>query len=435
MVNKRGEISTLVVLGALAVVAVAALINSTVTNNKNITNTKASGISCKNNPEAPPDGGYTWVANCASTCTVNSDCPQNTADSGNVNPVTSNWCYGFAEGAKCLQLQKGSGGESTSVNSGGTTGTSKTGTSTTPQTPAGGVCDKSDGCGGGCNGSFNSGCGYGGCRRWEQCVNNTCIDTTSLGTSPASADACNDKAQAGAAGNTVPTTKPDGETPTPSSNTSSTTTGSTTTGSSASTGSTTTSGSKKKTATKTPSPIYKQLIDEYPSTRTPTQVSKLVAGSFTISPNSGTAGTAVKFSGTGWPKTTTTAYINLKRVENEKVIEITVANVTINEGNLSGTFSYPSDPIWKKPGNIHVYMVTTMYGLISSSSPFTVNESGSATAAPTPGINKNPTPTPIRITTQNDTYMKSCFQNGTWVAISGCIIENGLESFNSLFNK
>src|SRR3990167_4723419 len=102
MINKRGEISTLVVLGTLAVVAVAALINFTVTNKKNITNTQASGISCKNNPEVPPDGGYTWVANCSSTCRTNSDCPQNTSYPNNVNSVTSNWCYGFAEGARRL---------------------------------------------------------------------------------------------------------------------------------------------------------------------------------------------------------------------------------------------------------------------------------------------------------------------------------------------
>lgn len=48
---------------------------------------------------------YRWrgLDNCNKGCSSNNDCPQNTG--GSVSPDTSNWCYGFAEGNRCLQLQ------------------------------------------------------------------------------------------------------------------------------------------------------------------------------------------------------------------------------------------------------------------------------------------------------------------------------------------
>ncbi len=67
----------------------------------------AGSGSCRNNPVSPP-GGYIWIANCSRGCTVNADCPQNTGDP-NVDIATSNWCYGFPDGPRCLQLQRESG--------------------------------------------------------------------------------------------------------------------------------------------------------------------------------------------------------------------------------------------------------------------------------------------------------------------------------------
>lgn len=69
---------------------------------------------CKDNPISPPsppaNGSnftYFWEADCESEtsrlCKKNSDCPQN-LDDPLVNPETSNWCYGFLEGPRCMQL-------------------------------------------------------------------------------------------------------------------------------------------------------------------------------------------------------------------------------------------------------------------------------------------------------------------------------------------
>lgn len=201
MFNKRGEISTLVVLGVLSIIGIATLISSTIPNNRQTLQTRASE-NCRNNPEAPPDGGFTWVANCSSTCTTNADCPKNTSDSGNVNPETSNWCYGFAEGAKCLQLQKGS--VTNPIQNEGTQNTNTPAQSGTSNAP----CDKAEGCGGSCNASLNTGCGYGGCRAWEQCMNNSCFDTTNLGSQPAGPTACGSLATAGSSQNTKPQVQP-----------------------------------------------------------------------------------------------------------------------------------------------------------------------------------------------------------------------------------
>lgn len=206
MFNRKGEISTLVILGTLVVIGVATLMSSTVNNQRQVVDTRAAVPSCNNNPVPPPDGGYTWVANCTSSCTTNADCPQNTSDP-NINPQTSNWCYGFAEGAKCLQLQRGSGSSVPPVSGSQTGGTSNSG--------IGAVCNNPQGCGGACNISLNNGCGYGGCRAWEACVNNTCIDTTNLGTQPAGPNACHDRASANAPENNPGSSSTGGTNPNP----------------------------------------------------------------------------------------------------------------------------------------------------------------------------------------------------------------------------
>lgn len=53
--------------------------------------------------------GYTWKSDCSNACRVNADCPVNDFDPDNVNPETSNWCYGFASGPRCLMLTKTGG--------------------------------------------------------------------------------------------------------------------------------------------------------------------------------------------------------------------------------------------------------------------------------------------------------------------------------------
>lgn len=69
---------------------------------------------CKDNPPVGgslgdrPDG-YTWKASCTTACQKNADCPQNTFDPSNVRASTSNWCYGFEGGNRCLMLVKTGG--------------------------------------------------------------------------------------------------------------------------------------------------------------------------------------------------------------------------------------------------------------------------------------------------------------------------------------
>lgn len=58
--------------------------------------------------------GYVWKADCsptAASCDRNEVCPQNVSDPKNVNGSnnTSNWCYGFSSGFRCLQLQHTTG--------------------------------------------------------------------------------------------------------------------------------------------------------------------------------------------------------------------------------------------------------------------------------------------------------------------------------------
>ncbi len=80
---------------------------------------------CRDNPVAPPQTStsdnfsYIWKADCASEtskkCVTNNNCPQNTSDSV-VNPQTSNWCFEFSEGNRCMQLQRD--GKTSSNNTG-----------------------------------------------------------------------------------------------------------------------------------------------------------------------------------------------------------------------------------------------------------------------------------------------------------------------------
>lgn len=74
-------------------------------------------VNCQNNPVAPPtvpsgeNFKYEWKASCEAGCSKNSDCPTNTSDSSRVDSKTSNWCYQFKEGNRCMQLvskEKGS---------------------------------------------------------------------------------------------------------------------------------------------------------------------------------------------------------------------------------------------------------------------------------------------------------------------------------------
>lgn len=136
--GKRGEIATVITLGALLVIGAATLVSSIVLNSdkKVTTNSKASEVSCRDNPEAPP-AGFTWKADCGKPCHENSDCPVST-DSDNVNPDTSRWCYGFKGNSgtwsdwRCMMLVKGSSANPAPVDSTGGGQTSQA-----PQNPAG----------------------------------------------------------------------------------------------------------------------------------------------------------------------------------------------------------------------------------------------------------------------------------------------------------
>lgn len=70
-------------------------------------------VSCRDNPVDPPsvppgnNFKYRWEADCSSqeskACKVNSDCPQ--TDDPAVRASSSNWCYEFLEGNRCLKLE------------------------------------------------------------------------------------------------------------------------------------------------------------------------------------------------------------------------------------------------------------------------------------------------------------------------------------------
>lgn len=66
-------------------------------------------VNCQDNPPGERPAGYSWKAvdNCQRSCSDtknHTDCPQNTT-SGYVRRETSNWCYGFKEGNRCLMLE------------------------------------------------------------------------------------------------------------------------------------------------------------------------------------------------------------------------------------------------------------------------------------------------------------------------------------------
>lgn len=86
----------------------------------------AAGGPCQDNPSgADHRDGYIWKADCGgSSCyngenesTYHNNCPKNTSDQRNVEPETSNWCWGFGEGDikdfRCLQLQYTGSGDYT----------------------------------------------------------------------------------------------------------------------------------------------------------------------------------------------------------------------------------------------------------------------------------------------------------------------------------
>jgi hypothetical protein len=485
MFSKRGEISTLVVLGVLSIIGVATLISSTSPNRRNILNTRAAGGSfsqCNASGSNQPCGSCnitdisvdsagkaTMTYGCQLLCDqidINS-CPVGTYE---VKDSSWFWCSG-ADGSSCTE---GDSDLLKNIHSTDSTGTFTVSSSNTNETKSGlkqsATFEGWTGCGrvqadiqinapgisvAGFTKSFGSSCGDSGTTENTPVPNNS--DPTNTpnsqntptktklpnGTACKDASSCQNGCCAGGYCNNAsactvatPTSISSGCSPNqkkcPGSNV---------------------CQPKDSMCQATPTPVSVgcspnqrkcpgsnvcQPIDSK-CQATPTPVSNLVAGSFSISPNSGTAGTAVKFSGSGWPKTTTTASIYLKRVDNGKVIEISVANITINNGNLSGTFTYPSDSIWKTPGNIHIYMVTTS-GLTSSSSPFTVNKSGSATTELTPGINKTPTPVPTqkptRFRTQEDKVLKACPTDLTGIISSlDCYYENGRDGLNNILNR
>ncbi|MCL4354551.1 hypothetical protein M1349_03750 [Patescibacteria group bacterium] len=67
--------------------------------------------SASNVPNPPNnDTRYKWIPvnNCQKTCDYNNwqtQCPKNTDQPGQVTPDNSVWCYGYADGPKCLQLR------------------------------------------------------------------------------------------------------------------------------------------------------------------------------------------------------------------------------------------------------------------------------------------------------------------------------------------
>lgn len=73
-----------------------------------------SNGNCRNDPYPPPTAPanasykFVWSADCeterSKACAINDDCPKTTNDP-NVIEQTSNWCYKFDEGNRCMQLK------------------------------------------------------------------------------------------------------------------------------------------------------------------------------------------------------------------------------------------------------------------------------------------------------------------------------------------
>ncbi|KKQ66397.1 MAG: hypothetical protein US86_C0005G0008 [Candidatus Daviesbacteria bacterium GW2011_GWA2_38_24] len=81
---------------------------------------KGSSITCTKYPSEagalsnpPPNTRWEAVDNCSKSCDPNRntkangspDCPKNTDQKGYIVEANSSWCYGFTDGAKCMQLR------------------------------------------------------------------------------------------------------------------------------------------------------------------------------------------------------------------------------------------------------------------------------------------------------------------------------------------
>jgi hypothetical protein len=115
--SNRGEIITILTIGTFLVLGIATLLSSTVLKNQAPTQKSKASFNCNMypgvaapNPQASSsNAGYYWQANCAQWCPNNVNgggCPKNTSQ-GEVNEGTSAWCYGFDDGARCMQLKYG----------------------------------------------------------------------------------------------------------------------------------------------------------------------------------------------------------------------------------------------------------------------------------------------------------------------------------------
>jgi hypothetical protein len=110
--SQRGEIITILTIGAFVVISLLTIATSLFSNkNPQTTKTQASSPNCSTYPIIPPEdggtpNGYYWQADCNHICTASPECPKNTSEP-QVNPDTSNWCYGFGNGAKCMMLHYG----------------------------------------------------------------------------------------------------------------------------------------------------------------------------------------------------------------------------------------------------------------------------------------------------------------------------------------
>ena len=130
--SKKGEIATIITLGALIFIAVSTLVSSAFINNKAQTSiTKADGKTCTEFPtfstgeQGAPPAGYYWQADCLSTtlmkpeiraariyCVDSSECIENTTypDHGYIG-ANSNFCYTFGSQAtdqRCMILHHNS---------------------------------------------------------------------------------------------------------------------------------------------------------------------------------------------------------------------------------------------------------------------------------------------------------------------------------------
>ncbi len=121
--SQKGEIITMITIGAFVFVTAIALVSSLFGNHPQTTKTLANGESCGNNPAGAPNPNssvYDWIADCNSSrflrsdiraqrsyCTATSECLRNEGQPGFVDPASSAWCYQFGAGQsdfRCMQL-------------------------------------------------------------------------------------------------------------------------------------------------------------------------------------------------------------------------------------------------------------------------------------------------------------------------------------------